>query len=93
MYVSGLGSALVYSSSSSKSLSCLTIFGVSSVIGPWWMDDPCMDPVGLYHYEGSISLVSFPQPSRQREHGSSYASNSTRPLDSLSGPWPAMGIG
>ena len=50
-----------------------------------------MDPVGLYHYEGSISLVSFPQPSRRREHGSSYVSNSTRPLDSSSGLWHAMG--
>ena len=35
--MSGLGSALAYSSSSSESLSCSMIIGVSSSIGPWWI--------------------------------------------------------
>ena len=52
-----------------------------------------MDPIGLSDSEGSISLVSFPKPPRLREHGSSYASNSTRTLDSSGWLWLAMVIG
>ena len=52
-----------------------------------------MDPIGLYHFKGLISLVSFPQPPRRREHGSSYASDLTRPLDSSNWMWLAMVTG
>ena len=33
------------------------------------LDDPCMDLLGLFHFDGSISRVSFPQPPRRRVHG------------------------
>ena len=52
-----------------------------------------MDPVGLCHSEGLISLVSFPQPPHRREHSSSYMSDSTMPLDSLGWLWPTMVVG
>ena len=52
-----------------------------------------MDQVGLCHFEGSISLVLFPQPPHRREHDSSYASGSMRPLDSSSWLWPARVVG
>ena len=60
-------------------------FGVSSIIGLGGFDDP----VGLCYSEGSISLVSFPQPPHRRECGPSYVSSSTRPLDSSGWLWPA----
>ena len=52
-----------------------------------------MDPVGLYHSKCSISLVSFSQPSRWCENGSSHASGLVRPLDSLGWLWPMMVVG
>ena len=52
-----------------------------------------MDLVGLCHFEGLISLVSFPQPPRRREYGSSYACDSMRTLDSSGWLWPAMVVG
>ena len=52
-----------------------------------------MDLVGFFHSKGSILLLLFPQPPRRREHGSSYAFGSMRPLDSLGWLWPEMVIG
>ena len=52
-----------------------------------------MDPVGLCHFEGSILLVSFPQPPRRHERGSSYAFGLMRPLDSSGWLWPTRVVG
>ena len=48
---------------------CSTRIGVSHRSGLGGLDDPCKDPVNLCHSEGSILLMSFPQPPRQCVHG------------------------
>ena len=82
--MSGLGSGLLCSSSSSKLLSCsATTIGVSHLSSLLGRDDTCMDVVNLYHFEGSILLMSFPLPRHQYEHGLHYVLGLTMPFDSL----------